>query len=427
MNKKSILIAGVSILLIIVGFCGYKVHTLSFQQQTVKTDYSIVNNVSFGLLSVSQWRDQIVSAVSKKIENFDLTKSQQQDLQKEIEQTLNDLITKAISLIDKPKKTLGGKIKKLAFNAFVDTTSLHAQVPAFAKQIVDEINKPSTKEKLKNITQSKLQEWGKQTYDSAADKKESVTDSVMSKYNTTDADVFNDKTSNLLISLRQQTYDYTFGMIAGIVIILLLWWFLRKSPELHVTLFILSVLSALILLLVGLTTTMIELDARIKSLDFSLVGTTVSFKNQVLFFQSKSILDVVRLLIKTAKWDMIVVGILILCFSVLFPFAKLISASLYVLNSEKYKNNKLVHFFAFKSGKWSMADVMVVAIMMTYIGFNGVVESQLASLNIHNDTITSVTTNNTALQPGYIVFVGFVLYGLVLSQVLKRITNKQQE
>ena len=69
-----------------------------------------------------------------------------------------------------------------------------------------------------------------------------------------------------------------------------------------------------------------------------------------------------------------------------------------------------------------MADVMVVAIMMAYIGFNGVVSSQLASLNIHSDTITSITTNNTSLQPGYIVFVGFVLYGLALSQILKHIT-----
>ena len=32
------------------------------------------------------------------------------------------------------------------------------------------------------------------------------------------------------------------------------------------------------------------------------------------------------------------------------------------------KKNKLIQFFAFKSGKWSMADVMVVAIFMAYIG-----------------------------------------------------------
>jgi len=66
--------------------------------------------------------------------------------------------------------------------------------------------------------------------------------------------------------------------------------------------------------------------------------------------------------------------------------------------------------------------VMVIAILMTYIGLNGILESQLSNLNIHNNFLTTITTNNTALQPGYIIFVGFVLYGLVLSTILKYIT-----
>ena len=69
-----------------------------------------------------------------------------------------------------------------------------------------------------------------------------------------------------------------------------------------------------------------------------------------------------------------------------------------------------------------MADVTVVAIFMAYIGFNGILDDQLKSLDIHNDTISSIATNQTSLQPGYMVFVAFVLYGLILAQILKRIT-----
>ena len=37
----------------------------------------------------------------------------------------------------------------------------------------------------------------------------------------------------------------------------------------------------------------------------------------------------------------------------------------------------LVHrFLVFKSGKWSMAEVMVVAMFMSIIGFNRVINSQ---------------------------------------------------
>jgi hypothetical protein len=81
-----------------------------------------------------------------------------------------------------------------------------------------------------------------------------------------------------------------------------------------------------------------------------------------------------------------------------------------------------IKYFAFQSGKWSMADVIVIAILMVYIGLNGLLEGQLAKLNIRSDTLTIITTNNTALQPGYIIFISFVLYGLVLSTILKSIT-----
>ena len=69
-----------------------------------------------------------------------------------------------------------------------------------------------------------------------------------------------------------------------------------------------------------------------------------------------------------------------------------------------------------------MADVIVIAILMTYIGLNGLLERQLASLNVKSDFLTILTTNNTALQPGYIIFISFVLYGLILSTILKFIT-----
>jgi hypothetical protein len=69
-----------------------------------------------------------------------------------------------------------------------------------------------------------------------------------------------------------------------------------------------------------------------------------------------------------------------------------------------------------------MADVIVIAILMVYIGLNGLLESQLKSLNIKSDDLTVMTTHNTALQPGYVIFISFVLYGLILSTILKYIT-----
>ena len=70
-----------------------------------------------------------------------------------------------------------------------------------------------------------------------------------------------------------------------------------------------------------------------------------------------------------------------------------------------------------------MADVNVVAIFMAYIGFKGILDSQLTNLNMKTDSLASISTNETTLQPGFILFLAFVLFGLVLSVILQKITT----
>jgi hypothetical protein len=414
----------VSCIILAIGYCGYQVHTLSHTQEQYRKDYSIVNSTSFGLLSVDLWRDEIVAAASVKIKEFRLTPSQQADLKKEIEQILHGLVNHAFQEIDKPQKSLGGKIKKMAVKALVKKDNVQESVPGFSQKIMDEINKPSSYKRLRDIADTALAQMGKDTYDSSMHAEKVLMDSIYNKYGVTDKDAFENKNALEQTAVQKRTYAFAFGMLGGILLIVFIWWLLRNKRDLHVSLYFMSVISALILLVVGLTTTMIEIDARIKSMNFHLLGQNISFQNQVLFFQSKSIVDVVLLLLRTGKIDSQIVGVLIMCFSVLFPFLKLLSTGIALVSEEKWAKNKFVHYFAFESGKWSMADVMVVAILMTYIGFNGIVENSLSDLNINDGTITSITTNNTSIQPGYIIFIGFVLYGFLLSAILKRITHQ---
>jgi hypothetical protein len=67
-----------------------------------------------------------------------------------------------------------------------------------------------------------------------------------------------------------------------------------------------------------------------------------------------------------------------------------------------------------------MADVMIVGMLMTYIGLNGILKSQLSNLNIHNASLNVVTVNGTSLQPGYFIFTTYVLFSFLLSYILKR-------
>jgi hypothetical protein len=423
--KRSILILFGGILLFVAAWSGFQVYQVSGERAEIKRDYSLLNNITYGLLSVNAWRDHIVKVVTARIDDFEFTPEQDKALKYEVAQVLHAVINKADSMVDRKQKTLRGKLKKFAVKTLIKEDKINARVPEFAATIVNELKKPKNKEKIKFIAQSKLEEFGSITYDSANDISRS--ESLLAKYDVKDVQAFNRNIVMLLDGLQQRSYFFTY-LILGIMILFLgMWWILRNQRDLHTPFFVISVLLSFIVLFVGLTSPMIEIDARIKEMSFLLLGERISFHDQVIFFQSKSIVDVVRILIETGKYDSAFVGILLLIFSIVFPIGKLLATKLYLLGNEKWRNNKLIRFFAFKSGKWSMADVNVVAIFMAYIGFKGILDSQLTSLNMQTDSLASISTNETSLQPGFILFVAFVLFGLILSVILRKITDFKKD
>jgi hypothetical protein len=68
--------------------------------------------------------------------------------------------------------------------------------------------------------------------------------------------------------------------------------------------------------------------------------------------------------------------ILLIAFSIVFLLLKRLSTLGYYSNYPSAKENQVIKFFVIKSWEWSLADVMVVAIIMAYMGFNWIMSSQ---------------------------------------------------
>ncbi|MCO5949803.1 paraquat-inducible protein A [Mucilaginibacter flavidus] len=417
-----ILILGLGILLCGEAYFGYRLQALSSEQEQIKEDYSTVNNITFGIFSVDKWRERIAEVINRQVSDFHMTRAQKKALQAQVEHELHSLVNKTVAEINKPQKSLGGKLKKLAFNAMVNADDIQAQVPAFSKTIIDKVSSPASTKRLKNIATSKLTQLENQTYDSTYEADSAVTKSLFSKYHVAGADEFNKNLDTRLAAIRTVTYNYAYAMLGCVVFALALWLLMRNQVHLHTPLFVMSLLFALILLVVGITATIIQVDARIQTFNFTLMGEKVAFDNQVLFFQSKSIFGIVKALISQTKPDAVLVGILILLFIIVLPMLRMIAKGIHIVSPKKIAENRVVRYLAFESGKWDMADVMVVGILMTYIGLNGIIKSQLSNLNIHSGSLNAITENNTSLQPGYIIFAGYVIFALILSRILKRIT-----
>jgi hypothetical protein len=402
-------------------WCGYDIHKLSQERAVIKKDYSQINNIQHGLLSVDAWKGNLMDIINTQINEFQFTNKQEDTLRVELNKILNSLVTKAVTMVNKKQTTLKGKVTKFAVNNFIEIDKVREKVPEFTNTIIAEVKKPQSKERLKYLAQDKIKEFASETHDSISSSNELIF--LLVKYNAADIPTFNKQVSVTIDALQEQIYLRTFALIACLSLLLLLWLIFRNKKFLYTPLFTMSVLLALVVLLVGLLAPMIEIDARIKELNFELIGKHLVFNDQVIFYQSKSILDVVHILVTEGKTDAIFVGILILIFSVLFPIVKLLSTKIYLLGNDKWKKNSFIKFFAFKSGKWSMADVMVVAIFMAYIGFKGILDNQMSHLNMKTKSLATIATNETSLQPGFILFIAYVIFGLILGVILKKITS----
>ena len=418
--QKLLIIILAGALLLIAGYSTLQVFRLSAKSTKIKHDYSEANSITYGLLSVNIWRDYITDIVINRIDDFELTPAQSDTLTKEVTNILNAVISTADNLVEQKQTTLKGKLQKLAIRTFINKEQVFAMVPLFSRTIVAEIQKPANKEAIKFIVKSKLQEFSDSTY--ANTEELLYVQGILKKYDTETLEEFNKKNNITLEHLEERTYFFTYIVLGIILLFLVLWLILRNQKAVHTPLFIISVILALVVLAAGLTTPMIEIDARFKEVDFLLIGEKISFKDQIIFFQSKSILDVVRILLDTGKFDSIMVGALVLIFSIVLPIAKLLSTQLYLAGNARWRRNSIINFFAFKSGKWSMADVYVIAVFMAYIGFKGILDKQLSFMNMNTDALVSITTNETSLQPGFILFIGFVLFNLFLSVILQKMT-----
>lgn len=179
-----------------------------------------------------------------------------------------------------------------------------------------------------------------------------------------------------------------------------------------------------VMLFIGVTVPMIDIQAEIEVFEMIILGDLMRFENQVLFFQSKSIVDVTEIMIRQGTWDLVLVGIAIAMFSLGFPSAKLLGGMLY-LRDVRFLENPVGRFLVLYSGKWSMADVFVVAIFLSFLGFRGLLSSQLDVLESSVETATISTASGTQLGVGFWLFLEFTILSMLLAAKVGRVKESR--
>lgn len=410
------------IILIASAFLCHQIISNAAANQKTKNDYAEINHVKYGLLSIDEWMRQINAILVHEIDKLDFSRKNERALKKQIETLLNILIDKVDQKIRKDNSTtIGGRITQSLINMLIDLDDIKKGTPEYAQAILKEMKKGKTEKQVKGILKKRLEQYFNQTFNN---QDTSQLNLILRETDSKDVAEARIKLSKEISERNSLIYNQVSALI---ILSLILFVMSGAKPgtisgvskqALSPSGYVFLLLSLLILLIAGVTTPMIDMEAKISQMNFVLMGHPINFENQILYFQSKSILDVFHIMITHKDMLMKFVGVLLIVFSIIFPLLKMASSLAYYFNFRNARKSSLIDFFVFKSGKWSMGDVMVVAIFMAYVGFNGIISSQLGKLSSETAEIVLLTTNGTSLQPGFYLFLTYTLLALLLSEFL---------
>lgn len=409
-TTKNILTGAILTAIIMIAFT---IHRVSDERSSLRADQMELSHITYGLFDPTEWKNVIVRIIRSKVMEFELVGADREQVRKRTIDLMNGLLSEVeVVLKEKNRESgIGGAVKNAVINMIVDMDAIRSGVPRYADMVVEYANDPENRDEMQCFALDKLNEVGTST-DGKVDR--SLFQAALTRY-----DCVNKEAAIAIIEQRISALDHALrsayvllGLACGTLLILAFTASAGQRGPLVAT-----IATGICLLVLGLQLPMIDIEARIEVFELAVLGEPVRFSDQILFHQSKSILEVVRVLLEERKPELMLVAVAVFAFSVVLPTLKMLLSGATLLRRREFQG-KFIGFLVHRAGKWSMADVMVVAIFMAFIGFNGVVDGQLHSLEDHTTSVHVLTTNNSALEVGFYLFTGYCMIGLITSALL---------
>ena len=420
----------------LVGFAGYRgfeLIELSKEVNEKKYDFAEVNKITYGLFNIDIWKDKIFAVIESKAEGFEFGAKDLKGFQVQIENYLYDMHAeyiesgKLVELFMQDQKKGDNKVMGLLMGLFkggiedqIKNIDFKDKIPGIAAQMMGEFEKkiPELKQQITKQVSDMLV---KESTSSLNDRR----DVIYQKYGVDSQVAVNTLIEEEVIAADAKSSNLIKQILGALVLAFVLLLAMQKLLTFKLSMVWLTVV-CIVCLSLGLALPMIDLDARLSDVDLTLIGESLHFDEQVMYFQSKSIIDVTQTLLQAGGLDMKLVGLLILLFSIVLPFLKMILTTVYLYVKSAQKS-KLVKTVIFYLGKWSMADVFVVSIFMAYIGFYGLLSSQLSTMAGGSDTVSIETVNYSKFSPGIIFFTLYCLLSIVMSMLIHRRKNAMMD
>jgi hypothetical protein len=399
------------------------------KRRDIRADLAELQHVRYGILSADRWRGIIGPILNAQVDKLDLN-GQAKNMRPMVEHSLNSLldnIQKQMSApkpaasnaksppVPKSKPAPGGfTAPPMMVNMIVN--SLRPHVSEYTNVVLAELSKPQNQKAFKESVRTVLNDAVKNTFSSVD---MTTYNAILKRHGCSAGGDCEEMLRNQIQQAdRELNRDYLVVLASAALAFILLAatrGALSRPAVLVLMLFCLAMLAG------GVLSPMLEVEVRVTRLDATLLGAPIEFRDQSLYYRSKTVLEVSRTLLEMHRPAMSLVAILVILFSVVFPLLKMLALSASLFRPSLLRNSRIVRILAFELSKWSMADVMVLAIFMSFIAFNGVIEGGMGGIRSQPAVQQLVLpTDSSTILPGYYLFIGFCVGSIFLSKKLER-------
>ena len=409
------LVVGVILLLPATWFSWKTIDGLA-ARRLVRTDLAEITHARYGILSADQWRTILGPILNAQVDKLDL-KGQSKSLRPMVERSLYTLLDNIKTQMTAPAAK--GSAKPAGANPFLVNmivASLRPHVPEYTNVVMAQLTKPETQKSFQDSIRGVIADAVKNTFGNTD---MTTYNAILTHYGCANGAACEDTLGKRIEeSDKQLTRDYLIVLASAALAFIVL---MAGRPVLSRGAVLVLMLFCIAMLVGGVLSPMLEVEVRITKLDATLLGTPIEFRDQSLYYRSKTVLEVCQTLMQMGRPEMMLVGVLVILFSVVFPLLKMLALGACLFRPALLRTSRIVKLLAFQLSKWSMADVMVLAIFMSFVAFNGVTSSAWDGLReVPNVQQVQIPTDASKILPGYYLFIGFCLSSIVLSKKLER-------
>ncbi len=283
-------------------FLIYKVVSLSFEKQQINLEISELKSIKYGLFDVNEWKQKLTDVFFDRINEYELNPENKEHLKKYIETGIYILIDEVDRFLETEQdkgNLIEQLIKTFVYSVSFNKNNFKGQVPEWADEIISIVETPETQNRIKEQLSSGLHV--------LFDKNPSLTNysvrnTILDKYNFAHSETV---TCLQYLETEKEGLNKKLKLFSLFLIFLTISifcsQFIPNIGSLEKTVYPLIALCSCFF--VGVLIPMISLDVRLDTFEFILIGEKIEFKNQVLYFRSKSIIQVIKILFQDGSFN----------------------------------------------------------------------------------------------------------------------------